>query len=189
MRNGLWLDCLGYRLATITDVVSSWRGTKVGMVPKAEGFSIWGREGGWMGDSPREQLSSPLASQWERWRRRSCFLFSSICFLSLIVSCNLGKSLGESLRESLGKSLRWVLLSVPYWTLGSRGSDSGGSLRLSRSYRVCRSKGLEAVVRLPAARPLRRVGSARGCIDKILRKIFSSNKIFKYESCSWRCAE
>ena len=132
------------------------------MVPKAEGLSIWGRGGGWMGDSSGERLSSPLASQGGGWRRRRCFLSSRICLLSLIVSCNLGKSLGESLRKSLGKSLRWVLLTVHCWMVDSRGrgNDSGGSLRLPRSnHRVCYSKGLEAVGRFPAARPLWRVGS------------------------------
>jgi len=40
-------------------------------------------------------------------------------------------------------------------------SVSGGSLHLSPvlSYRVCRSEGLEAVGRFPAARALRQVGS------------------------------
>ena len=50
------------------------------------------------------------------------------------------------------------------------GSDSGGSLCLPRSYQVCRSKGLEAVGRLPAARPLRRVGSA--ALGFLLRLVF-----------------
>ena len=116
-----------------------------------------------MGDSSGERLSSPLASQGpgRRLEEKTLFLSSRICLLSLIVSCNLGKSLGESLHESLGKSLRWVLLSVPCWTVDSRGrgNDSGRSLRLPRSYRLCCSKGLKAVGRFPAARPLRQVGS------------------------------
>ena len=67
-----------------------------------------------MGDSSGERLSSPLASQGpgRRLEEKTLFFSSRICLLSLIVSCNLGKSLGESLRKSFGKSLRWLLLSL-----------------------------------------------------------------------------
>ena len=123
-------------------------------------------------------ISFPSAS---RSRRQCCFA-SSTNFLihfasskSFLFSSStssrrfLLSSISESsLRESFEKSLRWVLLSVPVWMA----SVSSGSFRLSPllSYQVHRSKGLEAVGRLPAARPLRRVGSA--ALGFLLRLVF-----------------
>ena len=146
------------------------------MMPKAKGLSIRGRGGASIGDLSGERLSPPLATEGGGGsRRQPCFASSKLFFLS---------SISESLRYSFGKSLHWVLLSVPCWMVDSRGrgNDSGRSLRLPRSYRLCCSKGLKAVGRFPAARPLRQVGSpALG----FLRLVFAMIIIKEFEWQMW----
>ena len=135
------------------------------MVPNTKGGRRGGAGGGRKGGGA--SIGFPSAS---RSRRQRCFASStnflirfasskSFLFSSSASSrCFLLSSISESsLRKSFKKSLRWVLLSVPVWMV----SVSGGSFHLSPllSYWVCRSEGLEAVGRYPAARALRRVGS------------------------------